>query len=229
MSFIGLYEMSFKAPRTDQRLTIVGRTGSGKTNGAFFILSQMSFDKIPFVIIDFKRDEAFRYIDLAKYIDYNDLPYSPGIYILQPNIGDEDKVEKFLWKIWEKENIGVFFDEGYMMGKSKAYIALLTQGRSKRIPVITLTQRPSWITRFAFSEADYFMIYRLSDDRDIDTVSQFVHGNIEKRLPDYWSYWYEVSSEKLMKLRPVPPAWRVAPSIDARLRPLEEHPKLRAI
>lgn len=222
--------MAFRLPRVDQRLTIVGRTGSGKTQGALFVLSQMPFTAMPFVLIDFKRERSFSMIRNAVHIGYDDVPRAPGIYILQPNIGDEDKAEKFLWNIWEAENIGVVFDEGYMLGKSKAFIALLTQGRSKNIPVITLTQRPSWISRFVFSEAEYFMIYRLTDDRDLETVQKFVHGNIEKKLPQFWSYWYSAVDETLVKLRPVPPAARAAPAIDARLDALRQQPgRFRAV
>lgn len=111
-----------------------------------------------------------------------------------------------MWEIWERENIGVYIDEGYMIpSRSPSFQAILTQGRSKKIPVIMLTQRPSWVTRFAFSEADYIQLYGLTDTRDIKTVKQFMPMPIETRLPDkYYSWWYDSGRNFKAILQPVP-------------------------
>lgn len=218
---------TFKVPGTDQRITIIGRTGSGKTQGASFILSQMPFDQIPIVIFDFKREGLFREIPVRELpLDNVDAAFSmlnqAGILVVRPTPDDTEPVEELLWAIWEHENCGVFIDEGYMIGKSRAYEAIMTQGRSKNIPTITLTQRPSWISRFAFSEADYFMIFQINDKRDRDTVAAFINGRIEKRLPPYWSYWYDVSQDRLVVLRPVPGRGVILDTINAKLARLSE-------
>lgn len=217
----------FRVPATDERITVIGRTGSGKTQGAAFILSKSPFDQIPYVVFDFKREGLFQEIG-ARQLDLMqpDKAFASlnqaGIFIVRPTPDQTEEVEALLWTIWEHEYCGVFIDEGYMIGKSRAYEALMTQGRSKNIPVITLTQRPSWISRFAFSEADYFMIFQLNDKRDRDTVQSFVGVNIEKKLPRYWSYWYDVSHDQVIRLRPVPPRDQILGEIRSKLAALEQ-------
>lgn len=211
----------WRTPRIDERTTVIGKTGSGKTQGGAFLLSQMPFDQMPFVIFDFKREKLFREIPLIREIDFEP-PQQPGLYIVRPRVDETEAVDDLLWKIWEQEYCGIFIDEGYMIGKSKAFEACLTQGRSKYIPIITLTQRPSWITRFAFSEADFFMIFRLTDRRDRMIVAEFVEQPTEKRLQKYNSYWYDVNQEELNVLRPVPDREIIKGIFNRKLAALEE-------
>lgn len=205
-----LFRPAFVIPGPDKRLTIVGRTGSGKTQGGAFILANENYDQMPWVILDFKREALFS--ELGDYVRELDVTNEktwvginqPGLFIVRPMIDQEEEVEAFLWYIWDHENCGVFVDEGYMIGKSRAYIALLTQGRSKRTPVITLTQRPVFVTQFAYSEADYLMIFKLQRPEDRKRVQDYVDKPLTKRLPEHESYWYDVNQDRLVILRPVP-------------------------
>jgi hypothetical protein len=198
----------FGIPDIDKRTTICGRTGSGKSQAGAYILSQSRFDVIPYVVLDFKREAIFsetpgiRVLSLEKP-DYRELN-QPGVFMVRPTLTQENELEDFLWQLWDRENVGLFVDEGYMIGKSKAYVACLTQGRSKHIPVITLTQRPRFISPFAFSEADYLMIFQLTKPEDKKTVQDYVDQDISERLPPHWSYWYDVGKDQLAVLRPVP-------------------------
>lgn len=220
--------MTFQIPSTTQRTTVIGRTGSGKTQGGAFILSKSAFDQIPFVILDFKREAIFNEIELIKELPLyspdkaSQMLNQPGLFIVHPTPGEEEAVDDLLWMIHAHEYCGVFVDEGYMIGKAKSYEAILTQGRSKHIPVISLTQRPSWISRFVFSEADYLMIFRLIDKRDRDIVESFVNFDISKRLPSFNSYWYDVNQEDVVILRPVPDRDWIKREISAKLERLNQ-------
>ena len=125
---------------------------------------------------------------------------------MRPNPAvDNEAVENFLMNIWARGDIGVYIDESYMIDKdSPALSACLTQGRSKHIPMICLTQRPAWISRFVFSESDYFAIFHLNDKRDQKTVEQFMPESVEERLPDYNCRWFDVGHNKIFRLLPVP-------------------------
>jgi hypothetical protein len=198
--------MPFRLPNDTQRLTVIGKTGSGKTQFATWILSERSFDKKPWVVFDFKRDHLLNEIPATHHIGIEEkLPKKAGLYIVHPTPADKEHVEKLMWSIWAKENVGVYVDEGYMIDlNSDAFQAILTQGRSKRIPVIMLTQRPSWVTRFAFSEADYISLFGLTDTRDQKTVKQFMPLPIENRLDPYHSYWWDNAKNYGAVLQPVP-------------------------
>lgn len=216
----------FVIPGPTTRTTIVGKTGSGKTQAGAFLLSRQSFDLMPWVVLDYKREVLFREIPQIRELRLNQ-PQNwrslnqPGIFVARPNIGEEEDVEALLWEIWERENCGIFVDEGYMIGKSNAFIACLTQGRSKQIPMIVLTQRPAWITKFAFSEADYLMIFQLRLPIDRKTVQEYVEADISARLQPHHSYWYDVNRDVVVRLRPVPERDYIVKTFVDRLNALQ--------
>ena len=196
--------MAIRFPNNQQRLVVIGRTGSGKTTGAAWHLAQRDFVRFRWIIFDFKRDALLNSIG-AEPIKLGEMPKKSGLYIVQPAPNDQEGVEKYLWDIWAKENTGVFIDEGYMIGNnSEALRALLTQGRSKRIPMIVLTQRPSWITRFVFSEADFIQVFRLSDREDRKTVFRYVPVSPDIIVPEYQSIYFDVAKDRAVILTPAP-------------------------
>ncbi len=208
-----------RLPNSKQRLAVIGRTGSGKTQAAVWHLSQQAIESKPWLIIDFKTDELINSIDRANHIELGEVPKKPGVYICHPLPSEMEELEAYLWKIWAKENIGVYIDEGYMMENNKAFEACLTQGRSKRIPMIVLTQRPVWLSRFVFSESDFFQVFHLNDKRDRKTIEGFLPSDVSRRLPDYHSHYYDVGRNALHRLAPVPGADTILETFDDRLRP----------
>jgi len=197
----------FRLPDDTQRITIIGKTGSGKTQAAAWMLSNRSYTSRPWIILDFKREELLNSIPHVQQMDVNAaIPKKPGLYIVHPTPDDVEATENLMWRIWEKEHVGFYIDEGYMIpARSAAFQAILTQGRSKQIPVIMLTQRPAWVTRFAFSEADYIQLFKLTDIRDQKIVKQFMPMPIEKPLPKpYYSFWWDNGRNYGAIMEPVP-------------------------
>ena len=206
-----------RLPSDTTHLAVVGVNGSGKTQAAAWHLSQRDFSRMPWLIYDFKGDELLNEIEAAQEIDLQHTPKKPGLYIIHPSPSDSELVEKQMWEIWGKENTGVYIDEGYMIGDTGAFRALLTQGRSKHIPLICLSQRPSWISRFLFSEANFYQVFRLNDKRDKKTVEAFVPIDMSVRLPEYHSYYYDVAREKVNVLTPVPEREEILKTFDEKL------------
>ncbi len=198
--------MEMRYPGDSERVTIIGKTGSGKTQAAGWLLSHRSYDTRPWIIFDFKYDQLLNDIRGTKEIDVNaKIPTEPGLYIVHPRPGQEEEVEAMFWRIWEREGVGVYIDEGYMIpSRSSAFQAILTQGRSKEIPVMMLTQRPVYVSRFCLSEAEYIMLFSLTDERDLKTVKQFMPMPIHKPLPEYHAYWWDNVQNLKAVLKPVP-------------------------
>lgn len=192
-------------PNDTQRHMIYGMTGSGKTVAGLWALEKRNFQARPWVILDFKRDGTIARIPRLEEIDIRSkIPKQPGLYVTRPLPNSDDDVDQFLWRIWEKMKTGLFIDEGYMINRfSKAYSAILTQGRSLRIPVIGLSQRPSWLNAFHMSEADFHQVFYMQNPADVKKVMEWVpySGQMEK---NFHSYYFDVSKAKLEYLGPVP-------------------------
>lgn len=215
-------EHAFAYPNERQRVVVMGKTGSGKTQFGVWLLSEAPFQKQPYVILDYKRDSLIGATDRIREIGLSELPKHPGVYVVRPiPETDDDAVEQFLWKVWRRGKTGLYFDETYMLprdGNSPALRAVLTQGRSLRIPVIALTQRPAWVSRFVFSESEYYSYFHFNDQEDIKTARRwFPPGLVETRLPRYNSVWYDQDQDAAWVLQPVPDADSILDRLDARL------------
>ena len=229
-----------RLPGPTHRVAIVGRTGSGKTVAAIWHLSNADFDERPWILLDYKNDELINGIQRAELVTYDELPDLPGVYILKVMPGDEERIEEWFRMVWGRENLGILIDEGYMIDpRSQWFNACLTQGRSKRIEMIILSQRPVWLSRFVFSEADFFQIFDLTHVKDMDKVREYIRDDdrlqLEQPLAPYHSYYYDVGRRQLETFGPVPKADELLANIDVRLAELdlvdeegEERPRRRA-
>ena len=219
-----------RLPTAQNRISIIGRTGSGKTQAGVWHLSQQNFDAQPWILIDFKGDDLIAKVgslEGAEYITVNSpVPTSPGLYILQVRPDQKEELNTFLWRVWERENVGIYVDEGYMLDKSDAFDSILTQGRSKYIPCIVLSQRPVWLSRFVFSESNFFQVFHLNDRRDRQTVGAFVPAKLDARLKEYHSYYYDVDRDSLVVFAPVPQQEIILTKIQSKLpKPEEKRPR----
>lgn len=199
-----------------------GQTGSGKTIAGLWHLSQRSYDRRPWLVLDFKGDEHIAEIPFTDELAPGKVPKRAGLYVTRPiPEHDDEAVEQTMWGIWRQERTGLFVDEGYMIPRrSSAFNALLTQGRSKQIPVITLSQRPVWMSRFVISEADFHQVFFLADSSDRDSVQRFIpHEMTAEHLPRYHSFYYDVGEREFKGLKPVPKPDQIMERFHDRLRP----------
>lgn len=221
--------MPIKRPDTTERVTCVGRTGTGKTVGGIWHLSNYPLEEFPFVIIDFKKEKHFDRIPNIQVIDFDWTPHKihDGLYRLYcspydvvSTLREKSRLDKFLIHIWEQGYCGIFIDEAYVIGDSEALNLCYTQGRALHIPMITCSQRPVWCSRFAFSEASYIQCFDLNDARDIQTVESFMplEWDAEPALKKHQSYYFDIAENEMVRLNPVPMPQQLLPVFDAKLR-----------
>lgn len=180
----------------------------------------MNFDKQPWFIIDIKEDPTLAEIEDAVTIDVNikKLPTQPGLYITHPLPHEKEAMESFMWKIWQRGKAGLYVDESYLVPDGDALRALLVTGRSKKIPMIMVSQRPVQVPRHVFSEADFYAIFHLNDKRDKKTVNEFYPGDLDVDLPKHHSHWYQVGENLDFTLAPIPDRQAVLERFKHRLR-----------
>lgn len=206
-------------PDDTQRLVIVGATGTGKTVAGAWHLSHRDFHIRPWLIYNWKHDQFLDSIPNVREIGLLELPATPGVYMVHPGMDDEDLVDNQMREIWKHEDIGVFVDEAYMVGnRSRGFRALLTQGRSKHIPMITLAQRPTWCDKFMLTEAEYYQIYRLQWEPDVKAMAEFAKGYRGAPPQPHWSHYYDAGENSLTPLKPVPHPDVIRATFERRLR-----------
>jgi hypothetical protein len=231
-------------PDNTHRTVVFGRTGSGKSVFGLWLLSTRDFDRMPWIIVDYKGDRLIRDIEAAgaREIDLKKAPTKPGLYIVRPHPNDMAQVDDFLLQCWSNENTGLFFDEGFMVPQQrpyKAFDAIMTQGRSKNVPVIACYQRPKWLSQFAMSQADFLACFHILKPDDRALLAEYTGAtygpngeriDANTRLPDHFSLWYDVAGDRATVLRPAPAPDTIVNTFAARLTPKgEETPAKRGI
>lgn len=216
----------FEMPADDEHTLIVGRNGTGKTQHGFWHLSKQDLAAKPWYFVDFKGEGMLDGITRARHIDYKETPDQPGFYILHatPFEEDEEALEGWMRRVWNEERRGVFFDEAYMLPRvdKGAYAAMLTQGRSKRLSLISLSQRPVRVNRAAISEASHIIAFDLNDKRDHKSLEEVVPtGFMKDELPKWHSRWYSVKKDLIWSIKPVPEAAQIIDDINSQLPPLK--------
>ncbi len=202
---------SARLPGADDRTAILGSTGAGKTVFALQLLSTRNYHERPCYIFDFKGDRHIRALP-AQVIDVKARPpRRPGLYILRPRPSKDEQsiLEDFFWRVYSNEQAIIFVDEGTMISPfNNGFRAIQTQGRSKYIEVITCSQRPVKLLKEAMSEATFFAVFRLTNNRDRLTVGEWIPRDVyspKKRLAEHRCVWYDVAQDYGVDLLPAPP------------------------
>ena len=186
-----------------KRMAIAGKTGSGKTTLGAYVLAHSPGS---WIVLDQKHDDLLgrmgkiveREEDIDKSLKEN------RIVVFRPPPGFP--VDEWLCDMSEDyRQLGFFIDELYYLGNSSqpgpGLTAILTRGRSRRQSFIGCTQRPAFVPRFVFSEADQVAMgkLKLKDDRKrlIDSTGD---PRFIEILPDHSFLVYDVADDKLVKV-----------------------------
>lgn len=192
-------------PNRDSRTTIVGATGSGKTQAGVWLLSTRDYHIRPWFILDYKGDELIRSIPMETYNFGDPWPVFPGLYRISILPGQEEEISQFFLDCYNHGNCGIYIDEGMALNKYDRWVkACLTQGRSKYIEIIFLTQRPANVAVEFFSEASFIWVFNLNVKADKQRIYDYTDGIELKRLPRFYSLWYDVAQNEHVIFEPVP-------------------------
>lgn len=215
--------MAVNFPSDESRTAVIGSTGSGKTQFAVWLLSTRDFDNRPWIIFDFKTDSLISEIGAIEISVKSKPPVLPGLYVVRPiPEADDAYVTAMLWAIWENQYTGIYIDEGYMIGnRNAALVACLTQGRSRKIEMIILSQRPAWLSRFVFSESNYYAVFNLTMEDDRKTIRTFAPMVENRLLPKYNCQWYDVDRQQASLFKPVPSKAVILDRFRKRLKEME--------
>lgn len=199
-----------------ERAIIAGRTGSGKTVLANWLIKRSpqrwvifnpkhtaGYNALPHAeILDgFNAKRLDRAIDKARFVVVNFAPIESDPRFMDACVG---------WLHDRFDNIGLCADELYTLHDSSSrplpgLTGWLTRGRERKQSFVGLTQRPVWISRFCFSESDYIggMALQLATDRKAMMQNSGRAEYLKKLDPHYW-LWYRIDTDGLDLYGPVP-------------------------
>lgn len=209
-------------PGVGDRTVIVGQTGSGKTVFGVWLLSLMDYDRRPWVVIDYKRETLFRQLGRNTFRSLltpdSAAPKKPGLHLIQPFESDDEAIDDFLWRCWRQGGVGIYIDEAMMIpaGRGSAMRTILTQGRSLKIPVIALSQRPVEVDRYFFSESQFFAEFFLMDREDRVTLKRYAPFDPDVVPERYRCFWYDSKKRETTEFMPVPDIAAVLDRIRSR-------------
>jgi hypothetical protein len=201
----------FRRPGRDHRAAIIGRTGTGKTVFALWLLSEANIDKRPWLIVDYKGERLFDRIGrraLKELRPGAKVPKRPGLYYMQPVPRQDDAaMEETFWHIWDQENVGLYFDEVLQVPDCAAFESLLVQGRSKHIQMILCNQRPYDLSTYVLTQSDFIAAFPVQRVQDQRCLEEYLGRSGIMRVPraKRHSVWLDVEEGQLMELDPVPP------------------------
>lgn len=160
------------------RILIVGATGSGKSTVASVIAN--AWPRV--LVLDPKLDDRIAELPNATiaYGATAALKALPGRVIYRPLPSEIEDLpaafEPLARRVFTAGSCGLVLHETEIVapanpGARRWLRSLIMWGRSRNVPVIFCTQRPSRIDRLARSEPAHVYLFRLYDADDLSTIS----------------------------------------------------------
>lgn len=211
----------------DQRIFILGHTGTGKSHEGIAQLALRSIDQMPWICYDVKGNDLLAMVPVSAPASIEEPPPTdPGLYVVK--IGWQDceangRLSRHLLSVLEQGNTGVFIDEGQMLGHHNIGLkSLIIQGRSQRVPLIFVAQRPVHVDTFIFSEADFIQFFLLYHPDDKERLEKQIPPDrfdwtTLVDAPDHCSLFYDQRRATVEFVPPAPPFDQLQAHILARL------------
>jgi len=209
--------------RTNDRISIFGRTGSGKT---FFAKNWLLPQYTHYVFWDIKHENmdieheilVTNPKELKKALDeYRKILYQP---LSKHTFSDFDDVCEI---IFNHRDTVLYVDEASKISTPNQiqpwHNVIMTQGRTYNVGIINTSQRPRIIHNTLISESEHLFMFSLNLDTDIIKIKQQVGdaGDDIRILPEYYVLYNNVKNNKSFIFKPT----KLFDSIERVIEPLQ--------
>jgi ABC-type dipeptide/oligopeptide/nickel transport system ATPase component len=183
--------------KNDQRVVIVGATGSGKTVLAKHFLERLN----RVLVVDPKH--TFR---LDGFKIRRTLPALGQRWkmIFRPGPSDDFEMGDLFSRMFKIKNCTIYCDELATMSEKFPYATevladIARTGRERHVSVWTALQRPRWVPRVFFTEAESIFIFNLRGEDDRDYMSKFTDAIVKEPIEKF-TFWYYHPDNPLVAL-----------------------------
>ena len=206
-------------PGPDQRALFVGQNGKGKTVGAVTLLMPV-IGKRPVYVMDTKGDDIFsrlvshfgdnavlhtRFQDVANERNTPLVVYRPD----GKELGDLNFLDRVCQWFYDRRGCVVYIDEvsqvtGGMTQPKPGFLNLYTRGRSHGVGVWASSQRPAYVPKIVYTEAQKYYVFFLADKDDRERVAKFTHPSLNAQpSKDYGFLFYTPKLDRAIEFGPM--------------------------
>jgi len=193
--------------KTNQRVFITGKTQSGKTNFAKYLIRQLK----NYIIFDIKREySGFGIVvnDRKSFVTALNRGYSQ--IVIQPNDLSKEFFDSICETVFKKlTNIMFIVDEVHKFCTKNSipyYLnAIVTVGASLGIGFMGISQRCANVHNDILASSEYIISFYQFLDNDINKLKEFLGADAEKlkNLEYYYFLMFSIFDKKIVFYKPI--------------------------
>ncbi len=181
----------------DERIAIIGATGSGKTVLAKYLLDHT----VRAVIIDPKHTfelEGFKVIKSRPF--FRGKKYH---YIYRPTAAKDKELAELLLYFWRIGDTIIYIDElstiaeGYPL-TTGVLLEIARTGRERSVGLWVTMQRPRFVPKLFLTESEQMFVFALRNGEDRVYVAGYAGEEVREPI-DKYEFWY--SSPKTLEVK----------------------------
>ena len=211
----GSQTLDFNFIAYEEKITIVGASGSGKSYLANEIMK--SLHGVSVWVYDFNfqfhSSKAIVFNDLDKLLEVYDTA-KRGHYILQPHDNSEETFKRFNAEAFKRGNLCLVEDEVHTwLSKQrviKEFNQVILSGRPRGISVISISSRPASLPNNVLSNSKHVFAFKLNLESDIKFLEGFLGSDVwilmpkdkrhklqdEAELPDFTFFYRDMDTSQ---------------------------------